>query len=104
LASLRAAEELRNDRGTEPNVAAKAQNARYPIGVGVHPAGGNLQERGDLVSIEKSVEATKPLFNWLAMKPVIHTEAFESRNLTGVRTNPLYGHDEDVGDFLVRQK
>jgi hypothetical protein len=61
LASLRPIEELRNDRGTEANVAAKAQNARDLIGVGVHPAWGNIQERGDRISFEESIEAAKPL-------------------------------------------
>ena len=66
--------------------------------------GGTFRKRGDLVGIEKSVEAAKPLLNRLAVEAVIHAEAFEPGNLTGVRANPLDGHDEDVGGFLVRQK
>ena len=86
--------------GTE-GIDHKADETRNLNRVGVDPGFWNLGERRHLLRLEQRIQAAEPMFDLLAAESEVGAEFLEAGNLTGVRSHPADGHDENDGQIVV---
>jgi hypothetical protein len=80
---------------------AKAQHARDVVGVGVDPGHRHAHQLRSMLGVEKRVEPTEPSLDNVTAEPKVSTHSHETRNFSGVRANPVDGHEKDSGEILV---
>lgn len=86
------------------HVAAKTQDSRELVRVGIGPAGGNLQHCCRFIHGQKGGKTSQPFLNEAPVETVVHPETLQSWDFLGVAANPVSGYLKDGGQLFVGEE